>query len=56
MINEKVRGWIWMKSGVQDRRWRVETEKVWGIHLNDLFEALLQGGLHLRRLPPKEQS
>ena len=33
----------------------METEKEWGLRLNDHFEALLQGGLILRRLTPEEQ-
>ena len=44
-----------MNSGVQGTPWRVETEKEWGLRLNDYLEALLQSGLISRRLTPREQ-
>lgn len=34
-----------MKLEVQERPWEVRTERVWGLALNEHFEALFQGGL-----------
>lgn len=30
---------------VQDKPWEVRTERVWGLGVNEHFEALFQGGL-----------